>query len=176
MSTEWFVAFHGAFARHLQAHHAETVRSWDDAAAWTAMMSDACASASQIVFGSTMKFASRNKRDGFKCEYLSIDCTLHDNTWAPPTLMIELENDPRQLQYSAWKLLCTRSEKRLLISYYVDEHIARDAIAEVSRVHPDDDLHVFLAPWHHPAAAPGGWGDHYRGQIARGGRLLDFRA
>jgi hypothetical protein len=172
MPEPWFQRFQSSFSEHLRENHDNIVARWDTAPLWTEVMRDAVAEASRAAFGGDAVFASRGRRDGFKCEYLSVDCTFHDNSWGRPTLMVELENDPRQLEYSAWKLLCARPTHRLVIGYFfqeVDEVIPR--LREVTGQHPDEAIHFLLAPWARPAQTRDLWKTHYELLFARGDLL-----
>lgn len=172
LPSSWFVRFSAAFAEHLEARHGEVVAQWEPSPRWTSTISGAVYSAAIETFGSNVKFASRGNFDGFKHEYLSIDGTIHDNSWSRPILTVELENDHRQLRYAAWKLLCTRPEHRLLIGYHpgdVDALLGR--IREVTHAHPDCELHLLLAPLAHPARAPEQWLGHYARFRARGSSI-----
>jgi hypothetical protein len=169
MSENWFAQFSSSFSEYLQQNHATIVALWNDAPAWTRVVGEAVASASKATFGTEVTVARRGDRDGFKCEYLSIDCTVHDGTWGRPILMVELENNPRQLEYSTWKLLCARPNHRLVIGYRrrpLDEVVS--SLSQITRLHPEESIHFLLADWDKPAQTGDQWATHYAGVVARG--------
>jgi hypothetical protein len=164
------LSFSRAFSAYFAAQHTKAADSWGDPPLWTALAADACRSACMTAFGKKLIFASRGHGDGFKCEYLSVDCTLHDGTWGVPEAMIELENDPRQLPYSAWKLLCTRARRRVLIGYYYESlERAQAQISEVATQHPPNEtLFALLAPWSTPPRTRTRWRGFFQPLLFKG--------
>ncbi len=113
---------------------------------------------------------AKGYRDSFaRSEYLTLDVCVNDpETWGPPFFIAEHENAPRRakIQYCAWKLLATESQRRVLVAYYDSKSDVRDlealqdAVREVCKDNPGrdapKDLLLFAADYNaRPTSAQG---------------------
>lgn len=72
-----------------------------------------------------------------RSEDLALDvCITDPSSWGPPLFIAEHASAPRRasIQYSAWKLLATRTQRRVLVAYCGAKSDVRDHAAIVSAV------------------------------------------
>jgi hypothetical protein len=169
----WFPAFRQSIAGFLEDNCRRARSAWYSRSEWTEIVDSACrhADAATDLGKLTSKGLADDER---RCEYLAIDAIVHDG-WRVPRLMVEYENRPERAEYSAWKLLCTRAERRLLIGYFfaksafgLDDVLNR--IKGVSALHQGETLYVLLAPFDGPAKA-GKWLEHYQAYVIVNGEI-----
>jgi hypothetical protein len=150
----------------------ETPSVWlqyTDAALWTKEATRSLVHAGLQAFPNGQGVAKGYKDSFQRSEYLTLDVCIDDlETWGPPLFIAEHENAPRRakIQYCAWKLLATVSQRRVLVAYYDSKSDVRDlpaleeAVREVCRDNPGrevpKDLLLFAADYNaRPSSARG---------------------
>lgn len=127
---------------------------------WTKEATRALVHAGLQAFPKGQAVAKGYRDTAERSEYLTLDVCINDpETWGPPFFIAEHENAPRRakIQYCAWKLLATESQRRVLVAYYDNKSDVRDlaalqeAVREVCKDNPGrdapKDLLVFAADY-----------------------------
>jgi hypothetical protein len=80
-----------------------------------------------------MQWQERRHRDAIRrTEHLSLDvCIADPSSWGPPVFIARHVGEPRRaaIQYAAWQLLATRTQRRVLVAYYEVKSDVRDRAA-----------------------------------------------
>ena len=132
------------FVDHFIEAELDDRRPTDSNVAWTMHLSRSAAIAAHKIGWSIATKAHKDRAPGEnwkRAEYLALDAMCWNPTAADhecpitqrlypyprPTAIVEFENDPRKALYDYWKLLCVRSDVRLLTVIAVET--AHDALA-----------------------------------------------
>ena len=108
-----------------------------------------------------------------RSESLALDvCIADPGSWGPPRFIAEHVSAPRRasIQHSAWKLLATRTERRVLVAYSGAKSDVRDHAALVASTRPQPRRRARPAP----GRVVGMWGVVTRLRAEAGKAFCDF--